>query len=79
MKTSPSFFELASSRKIILPSLKVALIVGTLLVLINHANAILEMGLNGERVFQIILTYCIPYCVSTYSAVKAIQQSGKVR
>lgn len=74
MKTTPGFFELASSRKIMVPALKVSLLVGTLLAMINHGNAILQMDVDNQRLFQVILTYCVPYCVSTYSAVKAIQQ-----
>ncbi|MDN2662535.1 nitrate/nitrite transporter NrtS [Psychromonas sp. 14N.309.X.WAT.B.A12] len=78
MKTSPRFFELACSSKIIIAALKVSLIVGTLLAVINHGSAIMQMDFDSQRLFQIILTYFVPYCVSTYSAVKAIQQRDKI-
>lgn len=74
MNTSASFFELAFTSKIIIPAIKISLIVGTLLAMINHSTAIVEMEVDMKRLFQIILTYFVPYCVSTYSAVKAIQQ-----
>jgi hypothetical protein len=46
-----------------------ALIVGSVLVAINHGPAILSGGLTGERLFQIFLTYLVPYTVSTVSSV----------
>lgn len=75
--SSPSFLELALTRKIIIPAFKISLIVGTLLALINHGSAISEMEFDLKRIFQVVLTYFVPYCVSTYSAVKAIQSREK--
>jgi len=48
-------------------SLVVALIVGTILNLINQGDALL----GGEKVnlAKIILTFAVPYCVATYGAV----------
>ena len=46
-----------------------ALIVGTLLTLINHGPAILAGQLTGERIIQILLTFLVPYTVSTVSSV----------
>jgi hypothetical protein len=44
-----------------------ALVVGTVLNLINQGDALFgEMPVNW---FKIILTYCVPYAVSTYGAV----------
>jgi hypothetical protein len=48
-------------------SLYVALIVGTILNLINQGDAILAGGaINWAK---IVLTYAVPYLVSTYGAV----------
>jgi hypothetical protein len=47
--------------------------VGTVLALINHGDLILEMSLPRENILQILLTYLVPYSVSTYSAVKALR------
>lgn len=79
MNTPTSFFELAFTAKIIIPAIKISLIVGSLLAMINHSTAIVEMEVDMKRLFQIILTYFVPYCVSTYSAVKAIQQSHSTK
>lgn len=56
-------------------TLKVAAVVGTILALINHYEIFSE-GIRGNEVYRIILTYAVPYCVSTYSsAMQAIHQN----
>ena len=50
---------------------RVALIVGTVLVLINHGDALLQGQLDWVRAVKIVLTYMVPYMVSTHSAVAA--------
>jgi hypothetical protein len=67
------FVSIARSKEVVVTSLKVALFVGTLLALINHSAAIFHLSLTMEKVCQIALTYLVPYCVSTYASVKAIQ------
>ena len=61
-------------------ALKVALVVGTMLALINHSPALFSLSLTKHNVVQILLTYLVPYGVSTYSSVKVIlgneRQSG---
>ena len=44
-----------------------ALVVGTVLNLINHGDVL--FGGAPVNWFKIILTYCVPYAVSTYGAV----------
>jgi hypothetical protein len=48
-------------------SLFAALVVGTMLNLINQGDAL--FGGVPVNWFKIILTYCVPYAVSTYGAV----------
>lgn len=50
---------------------KVALVVGTILVAINQGDVILDGSLSTEHWLKIVLTYCVPYGVSTYSSVSA--------
>ncbi len=47
----------------ILPALKVALIVGTLLFGINHGKAVYEGQMTAERWVSVFLSYLVPYCV----------------
>jgi hypothetical protein len=63
-------------------SVKVALVVGTVLALINHLDRILSGSLTATNILQMLLTYLVPYSVSTYgSAMQAryleLQQSRK--
>jgi hypothetical protein len=48
-------------------SLAVALIVGTVLNLINQGDAL--VGAAHVDFTKIVLTYAVPYCVATYGAV----------
>ena len=49
-------------------ALKIALVVGTVLNLINQGD---EM-LHGDKLswFHLLLNYLVPYCVASYSAAK---------
>jgi hypothetical protein len=49
-------------------ALKVALVVGPLLVLINQAHTILALDFGLRFFLQVALTFCVPYLVSTYSS-----------
>mgnify|MGYP001818689347 CR=1 FL=1 len=76
MKTQAApttFVALALSGPVFKRALKIALIVGTLLALINHGERILTSSLTPENLLQIFLTYLVPYSVSTYSSVRSIQ------
>jgi uncharacterized membrane protein len=50
-------------------SLITAVIVGFVLIAINHGTAILSGQLTQGRVFQMCLTMIVPYIVSTASSV----------
>ena len=63
------WLALALRRDIALNSLKVCLMVGTILVLINYFDRLSTGGLAKIDYFKILLMYCVPYCVSTYGAV----------
>jgi hypothetical protein len=69
------FFSLAFSSPVAGRAVKVAAIVGTLLAFINHGGEILTASVDYQGLLQIALTYLVPYCVSTWSAVRAIQAS----
>lgn len=54
-------------------SLKTALIVGTILAFINYGEEILNLSLTGEHIIKILMTYLVPYSVSTYASASAIK------
>jgi hypothetical protein len=66
------WFEIAVQKNILIRAIKVALVVGSILMLINHGDVILSNGLSIKELTKITLTYLVPYCVSTYSSVEAV-------
>ena len=57
-------------------ALLVALVVGSLLNLINSYNVFFGESFTSENVMKIILTYITPFCVSLYSSIKATKQKS---
>lgn len=51
--------------------LKFGVIVGTLLITINHGDAILAGDVNRGRLVKMMLTVLVPYLVSTFSTCGA--------
>jgi len=70
---SQSWLALAMRPDIMGRGRKVALIVGTILTAINQGDVILNGTLTVATLGKILLTYCVPYCVSTYAGVAAIR------
>lgn len=75
---TPSIKQLAfgdgTPRKAVLT----ALVVGTVLTLINHGDTLLAGG--HPPLIKILLTYCVPYCVTTWGAVSGKRsQLAKLR
>jgi hypothetical protein len=65
------FMALAVRPDIVGRSTRVALLVGTILALINHGDRLLALALDAEAMLKIALTYLVPYCVSTWASVQA--------
>jgi hypothetical protein len=57
-------------------SLTTALVVGTVLVLINQGGIIVSGTLPPSLVWQIPLTYAVPFCVATWGALTNTRRSG---
>jgi hypothetical protein len=55
-------------------ALKVAAVVGSILVVINQGDVLLAGNAPLKTWIQIVLTFLVPYCVSTYASVQAIRQ-----
>jgi hypothetical protein len=51
--------------------------VGTLLIVINHGDAILRKDVSMARVLRMLSTMAVPYVVSTASAVSAIRERSE--
>ena len=64
----PSLLGLMLSRRIAVSALKVAAVVGTVLNLINNGPQIWQH--HSVNVWQALLNYVVPFCVSAYSAAR---------
>ncbi|WP_426415411.1 nitrate/nitrite transporter NrtS [Aestuariirhabdus sp. LZHN29] len=73
MSMDDSWLYCATRTPVVKRALRVAIIVGTLLVLINYADRIMEVELTQLDAIKMLLTYLVPYCVSTWSAVATLR------
>jgi len=63
---------LCISRSIVRRASITALVVGTLLIGINHGDALLQGEIDAGRMLKIVLTFFVPYVVSTVSSASTI-------
>ena len=57
-------------------ALRVAMIVGLILTIINQGDVILNGELTAGTIGKIFLTFCVPYGVSIYAGVSALIDEG---
>lgn len=75
--SAKSFLHHARSRAVVRTAIGVSLVVGTALTLINQGD--LLFGQGSVNVVKALLTYAVPYLVSTHGAVTArmhLQNAG---
>lgn len=70
----PDWLQLCLSRPVRRRAVGVALVVGGILIAINHGDAILRGQIDQDQAVKMILTVCVPYLVSTYSSVSTVLQ-----
>lgn len=74
-----SFVEwcaLICRRSVVLRGLKFSVVVGAILIAINHGDAILAGELTPTNYVKMALTVVVPYVVSVLSSVGAIVDGG---
>lgn len=64
-----SVIDLLTQRAAVRRAARVSLVVGSILVAINQWEAVI--GNTSFNVLKVLLTYLVPYCVSSYSSVMA--------
>ena len=72
-----TWLGLATQPSVVKRALKTALLVGTILVLINHGDAIVTGRVGLEQALKMMLTVVVPYLVSPFSSVGAIRDSQR--
>ena len=68
MKHLKIYCEILTSPNVINRALKVSLIVGTTLNLINQGEALIALDITNLNFIKLGLTYLVPYGVTTYTA-----------
>ena len=68
-----AFLALAFSGPVVRRALGFGVVVGAILITINHGDAILRGEVTSARLWKMALTVCVPYCVSTISSVQAMR------
>ncbi len=67
------WLSLATQRTVVRRAIWYAVIVGTILILINHSDALMRGDLSTARFLRMTLTALVPYVVSTLSSVGAMR------
>ena len=67
--------SLAFRPDVVRRGVRVGLVVGTLLTVINYGDIIWKGDFDPAQWWRIVLTYCVPYLVSTYAGVSALRES----
>jgi len=72
--SSKLFLQLSFCKEVVGKNLTVALVVGTLLTLINQGGELLRADWQAFSAWKAALTFIVPFLVSTYSAAKAMMR-----
>ena len=60
------YFSALKNPTLAVNSVRVALVVGSILFVINHGGAAMENRMSRARWISALLTYCVPYGVSIH-------------
>ena len=66
-------------RDTLVRSVKTALVVGTILALINHGQEMLAGAFSARWVIPMVVTYLVPFSVATYGQVQGKRQRDRLR
>lgn len=67
-------FKLACNQAV-----KVALVVGTILTLINQTSMVIHLDFNTEAVVRTVFNYLVPFAVSTYSRLALLRELQRAK
>ncbi len=65
-----SFLKLASQKDSLNRALRVAVLVGIILNIINNPM-LFQLSIKGMNIYRVMLTFLVPFCVSLYSSILA--------
>jgi hypothetical protein len=71
------FITYGLERDTLIHSLKAALVVGSILGVINHGPALLTGHLTADQLVPLLLTYLVPFAVTTYGQIQGKRQRDR--
>ena len=71
-------FRILKRSDVFFRALKMASIVGIILVAINHGDHILLGTMTVTNWVKVLITFCVPFCVSTISSALAIKREQNI-
>jgi hypothetical protein len=69
-------WQRAFEKAVVRRALKYSVVVGVILLAINHGDAIVRFDLPAPRLLRMALTVVVPYIVSTLSSLEASAEDG---
>ena len=69
-----TWISTACQQTILFRAIKIAGVVGTLLMIINHGDRLIAGAMEPIHWLKVILTYLVPYFVSTYSSLATYRE-----
>lgn len=73
----PTWLSQAISRPVVRRALAYAIVVGLILIVINHGDSVIAGEVSSSRLAKMGLTMLVPYVVSTLSSVGALRQGNR--
>ena len=70
--------KIVTRTDVLIRALKMASIVGIVLAIINHGDHILLGTMTATNWIKVLITFCVPFCVSTISSVLAIRREQNI-
>lgn len=67
-------WQIAVSAPVVERAARIATVAGIVLAAIKHGDSLLQGDINPSTTLKILLSFCVPYSVSTYSSVLAVRE-----
>jgi hypothetical protein len=71
------FFSAFFSRPVMLQAVKVASVVGPILLMVNHGEQVLASPLSVETLRKLAMNLTVPYLVSSYSSARTAMRTAR--
>ena len=72
-----NWLTIALEPSVVRRALKMMVVVGCVLAAINHGDSLLTGAMTATAWVKVVLTFAVPYCVSTISSVQALRHAGQ--